>query len=93
MSNQQTAAAIREEGEALFQAIASQIASNTPAWHFVSIHLDSGDFEVSDDMSESCLVLRSRRPEGSVWTRAISDVYAPRINAGVRLVNAEEKVT
>ena len=58
-------------GQKIFDSrISKKLQGEDPA-KIVAIDIDSGDFEVDDDMIPAVERLRQRRPEAQVWMRRV----------------------
>ena len=62
---------LEQRGEALFDAsIAAQVGEKDANW-IVAIDVDSGDFEVHEDLLEAVERLQKRRENAQIWIRRV----------------------
>ena len=64
-------AELARRGEALFDTtIAGQVCDKDPNW-VVAVDIESGDFEVHEDLLEAVERLQKRREDAQIWIRRV----------------------
>jgi frataxin-like iron-binding protein CyaY len=63
-------------GEEIFEREIREKVEGEDPEKFVSIDIETGDFEVDADMLEAIHRLRKRNPMAQVWTRTVGSKYA-----------------
>lgn len=68
----------RQGGEFYEKSIRSQVETAENIGKIISINIDTGDYEIDDDLVVACHRLQAKQPDAVIWTERIGydAVYA-----------------
>ena len=75
---------IRSIGRAIYRERILDCLDETDKGKFVAIDVDSGEYEISEDIVTAMLRLRSRKPDAVTWVERVGYPAAFRIGAKPR---------
>ncbi len=73
-----------QRGQKIFERIIKPTLKAGMANDYLLIDIESGDYEIDQDMLAAMDRLRARQPNAQIWTRRIKSPYAHRFGASLR---------